>query len=152
VIVEHVNLVDFRNYAAVDVALAPGINLFVGRNGQGKTNLAEAIAYISTLGSHRVSGDQPLIRQGADAAIVRTRLSFGGRRVMAEVQLNRQGPNRAQINGAATKPRELPRYLQTVLFAPEDLGIVRGDPSARRRFVRPARAAQPPDGGGHRRL
>jgi len=135
VIVEHVNLVDFRNYAAVDVALAPGINLFVGRNGQGKTNLAEAIAYISTLGSHRVSGDQPLIRQGADAAIVRTRLSFGGRRVTAEVQLNRQGPNRAQINGAVTKPRELPRYLQTVLFAPEDLGIVRGDPSARRRFV-----------------
>jgi len=135
VIVEHVNLVDFRNYASVDVTLAPGINLFVGRNGQGKTNLAEAIAYISTLGSHRVSGDQPLIRQGADAAIVRTRLSFGGRRVTAEVQLNRQGANRAQINGAPTKPRELPRYLQTVLFAPEDLGIVRGDPSARRRFV-----------------
>lgn len=134
-IVEHLSLVDFRNYATVDVALVPGINLFVGRNGQGKTNLVEAIAYISTLGSHRVSGDQPMIRQGTDAAIIRTRLSFGGRRVTAEVQLNRQGANRAQINGAVTKPRELPRYLQTVLFAPEDLGIVRGDPSARRRFV-----------------
>lgn len=134
-IVEHVNLVDFRNYAAVDVALVPGTNLFVGRNGQGKTNLVEAIAYISTLASHRVSGDQPMIRQDADAAIVRTRLSYGGRTITAEVQLNRHGANRAQINGAVTKPRELPRYLQTVLFAPEDLGIVRGDPSARRRFV-----------------
>mgnify|MGYP003542181276 FL=1 len=134
-IVEHVSLVDFRNYASVDVALVPGTNLFVGRNGQGKTNLVEAIAYISTLGSHRVSGDQPMIRQGADAAIVRTRLSFGGRQVTVEMQLNRQGANRAQINGAVTKTRELPRYLQTVVFAPEDLGIVRGDPSARRRFI-----------------
>ena len=134
-IVEHVSLVDFRNYASVDVALVPGTNLFVGRNGQGKTNLVEAIAYISTLGSHRVSGDQPMIRQGADAAIVRTRLSFGERRITVEIQLNRQGANRAQINGAVTKARELPRYLQTVLFAPEDLNIVRGDPGARRRFV-----------------
>jgi DNA replication and repair protein RecF len=135
VIVEHVSLIDFRNYAVADVALAPGPNLFVGRNGQGKTNLAEAIAYVATLGSHRVSGDQPLVRAGADAAILRVRVAYGERRMQLEAQLNRQGANRARVNGADVRPSELPRYAQVVIFAPEDLGIVRGDPSARRRFA-----------------
>lgn len=134
-IVEHLSLVDFRNYAAVEVALEPGPNVFVGRNGQGKTNLAEAIAFFATLGSHRVSQDAPMVRDGADFAVVRARLAHGERHVLLEAQLNRQGSNKARVNGAPVKPAELPRYAQVVLFAPEDLQIVRGDPSARRRFM-----------------
>ncbi len=134
-IVAQLSLTDFRNYASADVALRPGANLFVGRNGQGKTNLVETIAYLSTLGSHRVSTDQALIRSGADSAIVRAQLEHDGRQVLAELQLNRSGANRAQINRVAVKPRELPRYVATVLFAPEDLALVRGEPSGRRRFL-----------------
>lgn len=133
-IVEQLSLVDFRNYAAAEVSLAPGPNVFVGRNGQGKTNLAEAIGYFATLGSHRVSNDAPMVRDGAAAAIIRARLAHGERSVLLEVQVNRQGSNKARVNGAGVKPTELPRYAQVVLFAPEDLQIVRGDPSARRRF------------------
>jgi DNA replication and repair protein RecF len=135
VIVEQLSLVDFRNYAAADVTLHPGTNVFVGRNGQGKTNLAEAIGYFATLGSHRVSSDAPMVRDGADAAIVRTRLAHGERKVILEAQLNRTGSNKARVNGSAVKSAELPRYAHVVLFAPEDLQIVRGDPSARRRFA-----------------
>lgn len=134
-IVEHLSLVDFRNYAAADVELRPGPNVFVGRNGQGKTNLAEAIGFFATLGSHRVSNDAPMVRDGADAAIIRARLAHGDRRVQLEAQINRQGSNKARVNGSTVKPAELPRYAQVVLFAPEDLQIVRGDPSARRRFA-----------------
>lgn len=134
-IVEHLSLVDFRNYAVAEVALGPGPNVFVGRNGQGKTNLAEAIAFFATLGSHRVSNDAPMVRHGADAAIVRARLAHGERHVLLEAQVNRQGSNKARVNGAAVKPAELPRYAQVVLFAPEDLQIVRGDPGSRRRFA-----------------
>ena len=134
-IVEQLSLVDFRNYAAADVTLHAGTNVFVGRNGQGKTNLAEAIGYFATLGSHRVSQDAPMVRDGADAAIVRARLGHGERKVVLEAQLNRTGSNKARVNGAPVKTAELPRYAQVVLFAPEDLQIVRGDPSARRRFA-----------------
>lgn len=134
-IVEHLNLVDFRNYRVADVALGAGPTVFVGRNGQGKTNLAEAIAYFATLGSHRVSADAPLVREGAEYAIVRERLAHGARHVQLEIQINRQGANLARVNGAKIRSAELPRYAQVVLFAPEDLQIVRGDPSARRRFA-----------------
>jgi DNA replication and repair protein RecF len=135
VIVEQLSLVDFRNYAVADVALGAGANVFVGRNGQGKTNLAEAIGYFATLGSHRVTQDAPMVRDGADAAFVRMRLAYGERRVLLEAQLNRSGSNKARVNGVAAKTSELPRYAQVVLFAPEDLQIVRTDPSARRRFA-----------------
>ena len=134
-IVEQLSLVDFRNYAVAEVTLSAGPNLFVGRNGQGKTNLAEAIAFFATLGSHRVSSDAPMVRDGAESAVIRERLSHGDRRVLLEVQLNRQGTNKARVNGAPVKPTELPRHAQVVLFAPEDLQIVRGDPSSRRRFA-----------------
>ncbi|MEZ3161830.1 DNA replication/repair protein RecF [Microbacterium sp. BWT-B31] len=134
-IVEQLNLVDFRNYAEADVSLHAGPNVFVGRNGQGKTNLAEAVAFFATLGSHRVSSDAPMVRHGAEAAIVRARLAHGDRRVQLEVQVNRQGSNKARVNGSPVRTAELPRYAQVVLFAPEDLQIVRGDPSARRRFA-----------------
>ncbi|QEV98663.1 DNA replication/repair protein RecF [Microbacterium caowuchunii] len=134
-IVEQLSLVDFRNYEHAELSFASGANLLVGRNGQGKTNLAEAITYLATLGSHRVSADAPLVRAGADAAIVRTRLAHGERRVLLEVQINKTGSNKARVGGAPVRTAELPRYAQVVLFAPEDLQIVRGDPSARRRFA-----------------
>ncbi|SCY59375.1 DNA replication and repair protein RecF [Microbacterium sp. LKL04] len=134
-IVEHLSLVDFRNYASAEVGLVAGPNVFVGRNGQGKTNLAEAIGYFATLGSHRVSQDAPMVRYGADAAFVRARLGYGDRRIQLEAQLNRSGSNKARVNGSPVRTSELPRYAQVVLFAPEDLQIVRGDPSSRRRFA-----------------
>lgn len=134
-IVEHLNLVDFRNYVSADLTLLPGPNVLVGRNGQGKTNLAEALVFLATLGSHRVSSDAPMVRDGQEFAVVRARLSVGERRVLAEVQINRQGSNKARVNGAPSKTNELPRYAHVVLFAPEDLQIVRGDPSSRRRFA-----------------
>lgn len=132
---ERLGLVDFRNYAEADVELHPGPNVFIGRNGQGKTNLAEAIAFLATLGSHRVATDAPLVREGKDAAFVRARLAHGERRIILEAQINRQGSNQTRIGGATVKPAELPRHAHVVLFAPEDLQIVRGDPSARRRFA-----------------
>jgi len=131
----HLSLKDFRNYASAEVPLVRGPNLFVGRNGQGKTNLVESLGYLSTLGSHRVSSDAAMIRQGTDSAIIRARLESNGRELLAEVQINRSSANRAQVNRGAIKPRELPRYCSTVLFAPEDLALVRGEPSGRRRFV-----------------
>ncbi|MBX3100794.1 MAG: DNA replication/repair protein RecF [Salinibacterium sp.] len=134
-IVTHLNLKDFRNYEQLEVAIHPGPNLFVGSNGQGKTNLVEALGYLSTLGSHRVSVDHALIRSGQDSAIVRARLVHADREILAEVQINRVGVNRAQINRSAIKTRELPRYFSSVLFAPEDLALVRGEPSGRRRFL-----------------
>lgn len=134
-IVTHLNLSDFRNYETLDVELHPGPNLFVGSNGQGKTNLVEALGYLSTLGSHRVSVDHAMIRQGQESAIIRARLAHDDREVLAEVQLNRSVANRAQVNRSPIKTRELPRYFSSVLFAPEDLAIVRGEPSVRRKFL-----------------
>lgn len=133
--VTHLQLVDFRNYERVDLELQAGPVLFIGRNGQGKTNLVEAIAYAGTAASHRVAGDQALIRAGTESAVVRVRVQHDDRAIVIELQLNRGAPNRAQINGAAVRLRELPRYLRTVLFAPEDLALVRGDPGGRRDFL-----------------
>ncbi|MFT2707778.1 DNA replication/repair protein RecF [Clavibacter zhangzhiyongii] len=134
-IVRHLSLGDFRNYTHADVELLPGATLFVGSNGQGKTNLVEALGFLSTLGSHRVSTDQALIRQGAESAVIRALLQHAGRELRVEVQINRSAANRAQVNSTPTKPRELPRYFSSVLFAPEDLALVRGDPSGRRRLL-----------------
>lgn len=133
--VTHLSLTDFRNYRTAEVPLAVGANLFVGRNGQGKTNLVESLGYLSTLGSHRVSSDQAMIRKDAESAIVRTRIQHDGRELLVELQLNRGTANRAQVNRSAIKTRELPRYFSSVLFAPEDLALVRGEPSIRRRFI-----------------
>lgn len=133
--VTHLSLADFRNYARADVALAPGAVLFVGRNGQGKTNLVEAIAYAGSAASHRVSTDQALIRFGAESAIVRVRVQHDDRAVVIEVELNRSSPNRAQVNRSPVRLRDLPRYFASVIFAPEDLSLVRGDPGGRRAFL-----------------
>ncbi|THG29459.1 DNA replication/repair protein RecF [Naasia lichenicola] len=133
--VRHLNLADFRNYVSADVALVPGVNVFVGSNGQGKTNLVESLGYLSSLGSHRVSTDQALVRHGAQSAIVRALLAHNGREILVELQINASGANRAQISRSPAKTRELPRYFSSVLFAPEDLALVRGDPGGRRRFL-----------------
>jgi len=133
--VTHLSLTDFRNYATAEAQFVPGPNLIVGRNGQGKTNLVEALGFLSTLGSHRVSTDKAMIRAGQDAGIIRARLEYNGRDILAEVQLNRTGQNRAQVNRSVIKPRDLPRYFSSVVFAPEDLALVRGDPSGRRKFL-----------------
>ncbi|POH67112.1 MULTISPECIES: DNA replication/repair protein RecF [Cryobacterium] len=133
--VTHLSLTDFRNYAQAEVPFGPGPNLIVGRNGQGKTNLVEALGFLSTLSSHRVSQTGAMVRSGAESAIIRARLEYNGRDILAEVQINRSGLNRAQINRSVIKTRELPRYFSSVLFAPEDLALVRGDPSGRRRFL-----------------
>jgi len=133
--VTHLTLVDFRNYARADVELSPGTTLFVGRNGQGKTNLIEAIGYLSTVSSHRVSTDQALVRAGQESAIVRMRVQHEERALVMELQLNRTGANKAQVNRGAVRTRELPRYFASVLFAPEDLSLVRGEPSGRRAYL-----------------
>ena len=134
-IVTHLSLIDFRNYRTAEVGLVAGFNLFVGSNGQGKTNLVESLAYLSSLGSHRASVDHAMIRQGTDSAVIRARLEHGARQILVEVQLNRSSPNRAQVNRSVIKTRELPRYFSSVLFAPEDLSLIRGDPAGRRRFL-----------------
>ncbi|KQP53783.1 DNA replication/repair protein RecF [Agreia sp. Leaf283] len=134
-LVRHLSLVDFRNYITAEVGLEPGPNLFVGSNGQGKTNLVESLGYLSSLGSHRVSVDHAMIRAGQNAAIVRARLEHDARELLVEVQINRSSANRAQVNRSVIKPRELPRYFSSVLFAPEDLALIRGEPSGRRRFL-----------------
>ena len=134
-IARRLSLTDFRNYAALELDLEPGASLFLGSNGQGKTNLVEALSFLSTLGSHRVSNDQPLIRYGQPAAIIRAQLTHGERTVLAEVEINREGSNRAQINRSPIKIRDLPRSFASVLFAPEDLALVRGEPAGRRTFL-----------------
>ena len=134
-IVTHLSLIDFRNYRTAEVGLVAGFNLFVGSNGQGKTNLVESLAYLSSLGSHRASVDHAMIRQGTDSAVIRARLEHDARQILVEVQLNRSSPNRAQVNRSVIKTRELPRYFSSVLFAPEDLSLIRGDPAGRRRFL-----------------
>lgn len=133
--VTHLSLGDFRNYQQAEVSFRPGLNLIVGRNGQGKTNLIEAMCYFSTLGSHRVSSDSALIRAGAEAAVARMRLAADAREVLLEAQINRSSRNRAQVNRNGVPPRELTRWFSSVLFAPEDLLLVRGDPGVRRRFL-----------------
>ena len=139
VFVDHLQLVDFRSYAAVDVALGAGVVVFVGANGQGKTNLVEAVEYLSTLGSHRVSTDVPLVRAGAERAIARARVQAGlddPRQLQLEVEITRGKANRARLNRSPVKrPREIVGVLRTVVFSPEDLAVVKGDPSERRRFL-----------------
>ncbi len=133
--VTHLALTDFRNYERAEVALAPGAVLFVGRNGQGKTNLVEAIAYAGSASSHRVSSDQALIRFGAESGTVRLRVQHDDRALVIEIEVNRSSPNRAQVNRSPVRMRELPRYFASVIFAPEDLSLIRGDPGIRRAFL-----------------
>jgi DNA replication and repair protein RecF len=134
--VRRLSLVDFRSYATAEIDFAPGPNVLVGRNGQGKTNVLEALGYVATLGSHRVSGDAPLVRAGAERAVVRSLIEHEGRELLVELEITPGKANRARLNRVPVpRAREIVGALRTVLFAPEDVAIVRGDPSERRRFL-----------------
>ncbi|CAM5478269.1 DNA replication/repair protein RecF [Streptomyces abikoensis] len=134
--VTHLSLADFRSYARAEVSLDPGVTAFVGPNGQGKTNLVEAIGYLATLGSHRVSSDAPLVRMGAERAVIRAAVVQGERQQLIELELNPGRANRARINRSSqVRPRDVLGIVRTVLFAPEDLALVKGDPGERRRFL-----------------
>ncbi|GIG20717.1 DNA replication and repair protein RecF [Cellulomonas chitinilytica] len=139
--VAHLSLTDFRSYPQVELPLDPGITALVGPNGQGKTNLVEAIGYVATLGSHRVPSDAALVRAGATRAVVRTRvireLDPGSpRATLVEIEVTPGKANRARVNGGSPgRARDVLGILRTVLFAPEDLSLVKGDPDGRRRFL-----------------
>jgi DNA replication and repair protein RecF len=126
---------DFRSWESAELDLQPGVTVLVGPNGVGKTNLVEAAGYLATLGSHRVATDAPLIRRGAPRALVRGVVVHQGRELTVEVEIAPGRANRARVNRAPAKPRDVLGILRTVLFAPEDLALVRGDPGERRRFL-----------------
>ena len=135
-------LTDFRSYEHAELALDQGVTTFVGRNGQGKTNLVEAVAYASTLTSHRVASDAPLVRSGAERAVIalqvarRDPVTEANRQALIELEINPGRSNRARVNrGSTTRARDVIGILRTVVFAPEDLALVKGDPAERRRFL-----------------
>jgi DNA replication and repair protein RecF len=129
-------LTDFRSYPELSIELSPGVTTFSGPNGEGKTNLVEAIGYLATLGSHRVATDAPLVRRGAERAVIRGAVTGGHGGSLLEIELNPGRPNRVRLNRAPmTRPRDILGALRTVLFAPEDLALVKGDPGERRRFL-----------------
>jgi DNA replication and repair protein RecF len=132
----HLSLVDFRSYTSVELPLEPGVTALVGPNGQGKTNLVEAVGYLATQGSHRVAADAPLVRSGAPRAVVRGQVERDGRSLLVELEINPGKANRARVNRAPVpRPRDALGLLSTVVFAPEDLALVKGDPSDRRHFL-----------------
>jgi DNA replication and repair protein RecF len=135
-LLRHLSLTDFRSYPAAELELESGVTAFVGPNGQGKTNLVEAVGYVATLGSHRVATDAPLVRSGAERAVIRTVVARDGRDIRIEVEIAPGRANRARLGGTAVpRARDILGTLRTVLFAPEDLAIVKGDPSERRRYL-----------------
>ncbi|MFW2512627.1 DNA replication/repair protein RecF [Demequina sp. SO4-13] len=133
--VTHLHLTDFRSYADQEIVLGPRVTTLVGRNGQGKTNVVEAVRYLSNLSSHRVAADAPLVRQGAERAVVRARVEKSGRSLAIEVTINLGKSNTARLGRAQAKPRDLLGALRTVVFAPEDLSLVKGEPAGRRVFM-----------------
>ncbi|SNT59798.1 DNA replication and repair protein RecF [Streptosporangium subroseum] len=149
--VASLSLTDFRSYESVDLGLEPGVTAFVGPNGQGKTNLVEALGYVATQSSHRVANDGPLVRQGAARAIIRSVVMREDRRALIELELNPGKANRARLNRSpVARPRDVIGLLRTVLFAPEDLSMVKGDPSERRRFLDDLLVARTPRFAGVR--
>ncbi|WP_329518961.1 DNA replication/repair protein RecF [Spirillospora sp. NBC_01491] len=149
--VAHLSLQDFRSYATAEVALERGVTAFVGPNGQGKTNLVEAIGYVASHGSHRAATDAPLVRQGAPRAIVRAGVVKDERKALIELEINPGKANRARLNRSPVpRPREILGMLRTVLFAPEDLSLVKGDPGERRRFMDELLTARAPRFAGVR--
>ena len=129
-------LTDFRSYESADLVLAPGVSTFTGANGQGKTNLVEAVAYVASFGSHRVATDAPLIRRGAQRAVLRAAVTSRERDTLVEIEINQGRANRVRLNRVPLpRPREALGALRCVMFAPEDLTVVKGDPDQRRRYL-----------------
>lgn len=133
--ITHLILTDFRSYESAHIELGPGVTTLVGRNGHGKTNVVEAIRYLSTLSSHRVATDAPMLRAGAQRAVVSGRVERGERALTLEVTMIPGKANQARLNRGNAKPRDLVGILRTVVFAPEDLALVKGDPATRRAFM-----------------
>ena len=141
--VSHVALDDFRSYRHAVVEFAPGTTVLLGSNGQGKTNLVEAVSYLSAFSSHRVNAEQALVRLPLSpdepqpgGAVVRVRLvTAGERETVIELEIVRGKANRAKVNRTQVRPREVLGLLKSVVFSPEDLQIVRGDPQVRRQFL-----------------
>ncbi len=133
--VQNLSVTDFRNYGQASLTLDAGVTIFLGPNGQGKTNIVEAIHYLSSLSSHRISQDVALIKKGAEQGIIRANVVSADRSILLEVELNKSGRNRAQVNQNSARIRDFPRYFSAVLFAPEDLQLVRGEPELRRNFI-----------------
>jgi DNA replication and repair protein RecF len=151
VYVRHLGLRDFRSWANVELELTPGRTVFVGSNGFGKTNLVEALWYSSTLGSHRVATDAPLIRVGAQRAVVSTIVVNEGRECAVDLEITAGRANKARLNRSPVRsPREVVGVLRAVLFAPEDLALVRGDPGDRRRYLDDLAAVRRPRVAGIR--
>ncbi len=149
--VRHLGLQDFRSWANIELELTPGRTVFVGSNGFGKTNLVEALWYSSTLGSHRVATDAPLVRVGASRAVVSTIVVNEGRECAVDLEISAGRANKARLNRSPVRsPREVVGVLRAVLFAPEDLSLVRGDPSDRRRYLDDLAAVRRPRVAGIR--
>jgi len=133
---KRVKLTNFRNYEIADIEFSAGVNLIYGPNGQGKTNLVEALNFFAGLDSHRVAGHTPLIKQGKSTAIISLELSHDSRDLLLEYEFNSESANRARLNRSeVAKPKDILGYLNSVIFAPEDLDIVKRDPSNRRAFL-----------------
>lgn len=134
--IDHISLLDYRTYALLSLPLSAGVTVFLGSNGVGKTNIVEAIDYAASLSSHRVSHDGPLVRAGASRAYIRTRTVRGSQQTVTEFEIAPGQSNRVRINRAApVRAKEALGIARTVLFSPEDLQLVKGDPAGRRRFV-----------------
>ena len=133
--VSRLRLEAFRNHAATDIAFHPGVTVFVGHNGQGKTNIVESLGYVSTLSSHRVSSDDVLVQSGKTRAIIRADIHAAGRSVDVMMTINSSGANKGQVNETSVSLAEAASWTTTVFFSPEDLSIIRSDPSHRRRFL-----------------
>ena len=132
----HLSLTNFRSYSELELPLKPGVTIFLGRNGEGKTNIAESILYTAFLSSHRTAGDQPLVKLGESSAYIRSRIQYPEREVLLELEINAEKANRARINqNPIRSQKELFGLVQCIYFSPEDMDLVRGDPSERRRFL-----------------
>jgi DNA replication and repair protein RecF len=136
VLITNLNLNNYRSYTTLDLALDPGVSIFVGKNGEGKTNIAEAVLYLTFLSSHRASGNTPLIKLGNQSAYIRAKVKYPEREILVELEINADKANRAKVNqNQVRSQKEIFGIVQTIYFSPEDLDIVRGDPSERRRFI-----------------
>ena len=135
-LITNLNLTNYRSYTTLDLALDPGVSIFVGKNGEGKTNIAEAVLYLTFLSSHRASGNTPLIKLGNQSAYIRAKVKYPEREILVELEINSDKANRAKVNqNQVRSQKEIFGIVQTIYFSPEDLDIVRGDPSERRRFI-----------------